>query len=58
MEVLGERIRELEMEKEGLAQGRARRSVSIQRTPERETTQGPREVATTPSQIHPAKPKE
>ena len=58
MDVLGERIRELEREKEGLAQRQTSRSVSIQGTPEKETTQGPGEEATTPSQIRPVKLKE
>ena len=53
MEMLGERIWELEREKEGLTQGRMQkegRSEPMHRTPERETTQLPREEAATPDQ--------
>ena len=56
MEVLGERIRELEREKEGSTQGRTQkegRSGPIQRTPENETTQVPREEIATPDQTQP-----
>ena len=56
MDVLGERIRELEREKEGSTQGRTqteRRSEPMQRTPEKETTQVPREETTTPDQTQP-----
>ena len=57
-EVLGERIRDLEKEKDGSAQGQTRRSVSVQETQEEETTQSPREKATSQSKIHLIKPKE
>lgn len=56
MEVLGERIWELEREKEGSTQGRMQkegRSEPMHRTPERETTQFPREEAATPDQTQP-----
>ncbi len=52
------RILELEREKEGSAEGRMRRSVSVEKTPEKETTQGPGEEDTTPSQVPPIKQKE
>ena len=55
-QVLGERIWELEREKEGSTQGRMQkegRSEPMHRTPEIETTQFPREEAATPDKTQP-----
>lgn len=56
MHVLGERIRELELEKE--EQRRTSRSESVENTPEIGSSQTPREKVTKPSQVPPVKPKE
>lgn len=56
MEVLGERIRELKREKKRSTQGRTqaeRRSQPMQRTPEKEITQVPREETIPPDQTQP-----
>lgn len=72
IQVLGERIRELEMEKEGSAQGRTcrsrsvvglaqgptHRSESVQKTPEREISQSSKDQVINPGQTPPVKSTE
>ncbi len=70
--ILGERIRGLELEKEGSTQGRTRRYESVeglaqglahsaepvQKAPEKEISQSPRDQVSNPRQTPPAKSKE
>ena len=58
IQVLRERIREIELEKERMAQTQIRRAESVQKSPEREIAQNPMEEVTQPSQTPPPKTKQ
>ena len=58
IQVLRERIREIELEKEGMAQARACRSELVQKLPEKKIAQSPTEEVTQPSQTPPPKTKQ